>query len=863
MSSWHYNGRYIDSSAALRTTDQCMVLPLLKKPNGDPFDAPLATLKKVHERNNLIVCEIDNVLRKAECEQIVETTEAQTFQNMSKKYNPEKQRNNDRLLVMDEALAVCLWNRTEPLIDKFIKDHDIPIRPLGFDVLRGNWEMNGLNTALRINKYSSDRNEFFAPHMDAQYCPSGDERSFFSLVLYLNDGFEGGETCFYFPKDNSIQNKELTVEEEIKAHGGLEEGFEQIKVIPRTGSVVLFSQNILHESVPLLQKEHECKYILKTDIMLRRKEKPFGFAVSEKEKEDYFQCLNYFREAQQAELSHKSDEAGELYERALSIRYSYPNALQPVKSYPADTGCKAIGEILPAMVWENIFSHLNGQDSEHLVYAFPDLTPIKKLQEQRFAPKFNTKHDNNRPKFFPKVGRHHGIYTRFEFPDADFFKKNEEGCCRVAAMYSFFLLGHDQSDEMYTVRFNPDTQEVCALPLEKLLSDAFHSEPCYGSVYKVRKNNTKDVNPVEDFHASVDRRYMALKHNAEFIGVDLVDKFHVKTTVYPEKLEDCYCCSGSEDNDDESDSDDDKDSDEKKDTRDKDEKEKGVISDAIHIHIAGDPSCSLDVENETLLCVMDKIGFFRGLDLEERGLGYDELWNDTMNKLQYSLDGRHGSMSEEPDEMVDETPIKDQYLSKLLERSKQRGCVSTALVAVLEKPINNVEVSDVCFCCIGGPGGDGCKDFSNSCKTLPYNHLVFDFQENQLTVERMKDRFVFDPQENHLTVERIKSDYNSSGCSTCFLEQVLKNHVEEELRGKYRNALVFGDMMHFVVKIEALAEKFVPFNHASCQCAFPNFDVNEYFSLRDYPYLNHIHLITQEYENGMNVWSVYGGIVAL
>ena len=239
---------------------------------------------------------------------------------MDIKYDATKERNNSRLLVLDSDVADFLLDRIEAILSTVVRDHNIALVPLGFDVLRGNWEVSGVNKALRINKYSSERREFFACHKDAQYCPSGDERSILSLVLYLTEGFKGGETYFYLPKNSEVYTKGMTVDEEIRAHGRLNNAFRQLKISPVKGSAVLFSQNILHESIPLKPQETVDKFILKTDVMLKRKDKPFGFSVSIQEKEDYFTCLNYFREVQQKELVGDKNEASQFYERALLLQ---------------------------------------------------------------------------------------------------------------------------------------------------------------------------------------------------------------------------------------------------------------------------------------------------------------------------------------------------------------------------------------------------------------------------------------------------------------------------------------------------------------------------------------------------------------
>jgi hypothetical protein len=101
---------------------------------------------------------------------------------------------------------------------------------LGFDVTRGVWDVHGLNEAIRINKYSGERKGYFGPHKDAQFCPNGDERSIMTLLIYLNEDFKGGETCFYFPKDATLSSKGMTIKEEIKSHVGLKKGINVCKL---------------------------------------------------------------------------------------------------------------------------------------------------------------------------------------------------------------------------------------------------------------------------------------------------------------------------------------------------------------------------------------------------------------------------------------------------------------------------------------------------------------------------------------------------------------------------------------------------------------------------------------------------------
>ena len=501
-------------------------------------DAPIK-ISKVEHADKLFLCELQNVSPRWLCDEIIKNSNICNFQDMKSKYENTK-RNNSRLLTTDKTLAKCIWERFEGSLLNILSEYDMELQPLGFDVLRGEWELAGINDAMRINRYSAKENEFFSPHKDSQFCPSGDERSIFSLVIYLNDGYNGGETCFYFPKEPPapLQSKGMTIQEEIALHGGINDGFNEVRITPVTGHAVLFTPNVLHESLPIKTvssgdtdlKTHVNKYILRTDIMLKRKNKPFGFAVSEKEMKDYFECLEHFREAQHQELKGNSDLAGELYERSMSIRYCYPACLKA-----EDYGTKEaslnqpITNYIPALVWDHVFGYLDGSDAMRLVFAFPELKQIKDIHTSRFESSLKNSQNKDRPKFFPEVDSRLGIITCFEFPDAQFFSENKEGCYRVAAMYSFALLGHDPSSECYTVNYNPDTQEVCAIALENLLWSAFHSQRCYGSVYRVRQHDVTKKNVLEDFSASVDRTYMTLRHGAQFMGVELTENFRVDT----------------------------------------------------------------------------------------------------------------------------------------------------------------------------------------------------------------------------------------------------------------------------------------------------------------------------------------------
>lgn len=132
-------------------------------------------------------------------------------------------RNNKRFTFDDRVLSSILWTH--------LKDDQRLNNP--------GWEVVGLNNRFRIYKYS-DPSEFFASHYDGRYLKVPEyEESWVTMLVYLNDDFEGGETSF---QDGDIK--------------------------PEIGMAALMTQaNYLHEAVPVIKGT---KYVLRTDIMYRK-----------------------------------------------------------------------------------------------------------------------------------------------------------------------------------------------------------------------------------------------------------------------------------------------------------------------------------------------------------------------------------------------------------------------------------------------------------------------------------------------------------------------------------------------------------------------------------------------------------------
>ena len=129
-------------------------------------------------------------------------------------------RNNDRVMFEDVSLAASLFERLRPALP--VRE-DTPV---------------GHNERFRGYRYRAGQR--FRPHFDGAYVRNERERSEITLLLYLSDGFVGGDTLF-----NDLN----------------------LRVIPRTGMALLFEHLILHEGCAVLGGT---KYVLRSDVMYRR-----------------------------------------------------------------------------------------------------------------------------------------------------------------------------------------------------------------------------------------------------------------------------------------------------------------------------------------------------------------------------------------------------------------------------------------------------------------------------------------------------------------------------------------------------------------------------------------------------------------
>lgn len=129
-------------------------------------------------------------------------------------------RNNDRIIFDDTALAARLFDRAKPFLPSE----------------RYEWSLCGFNERLRFYRY--EKGQYFKMHKDGTYARSETEESMLTFMIYLNQGFEGGETKFQWDT-----------------------------VKPETGMALVFPHRMFHKGDEV---KSGVKYVLRTDVMYKK-----------------------------------------------------------------------------------------------------------------------------------------------------------------------------------------------------------------------------------------------------------------------------------------------------------------------------------------------------------------------------------------------------------------------------------------------------------------------------------------------------------------------------------------------------------------------------------------------------------------
>merc|ERR1712110_192818 len=180
-----------------------------------------------------------------QCNSTIEQAEITGFQQIkSGKKSVSKSKNsknnsqfyaryNFRVTMTSEALAKEWFDKIKHVLPQQWSEDTVNGRK--------SYELVGLNEFFRVYRY--DPGHYFQPHQDGDFKRPNGEKSFITMIVYLNDGFEGGETSFF-----DFEEKQRT------------------PVVPECGKCLLFQHNIVHEGSLMCRGR---KYAVRTDVMYK------------------------------------------------------------------------------------------------------------------------------------------------------------------------------------------------------------------------------------------------------------------------------------------------------------------------------------------------------------------------------------------------------------------------------------------------------------------------------------------------------------------------------------------------------------------------------------------------------------------
>lgn len=206
---------------------------------------------------------VDNFLSADECARLVQAAEASggfTFWDPDGSEQKKSVRNADTVEFDDKSLCDQLYSRLLPYINPSVafstENEDT------FETeLEGEWVATGLNTHLLMNRYAGGGH--FAPHADGSTVIDFNRRSLYTVLIYLNDCSEGGQTQLLTCLDGASMTRPVDGARVARPEAILE------SVACRCGRALLYYHQVLHAGAPV--GKNATKYCLRSDVMYERR----------------------------------------------------------------------------------------------------------------------------------------------------------------------------------------------------------------------------------------------------------------------------------------------------------------------------------------------------------------------------------------------------------------------------------------------------------------------------------------------------------------------------------------------------------------------------------------------------------------
>eukprot|EP00005_Dracoamoeba_jomungandri_P000434 CAMPEP_0174251454 /NCGR_PEP_ID=MMETSP0439-20130205/1276_1 /TAXON_ID=0 /ORGANISM="Stereomyxa ramosa, Strain Chinc5" /LENGTH=765 /DNA_ID=CAMNT_0015331777 /DNA_START=130 /DNA_END=2427 /DNA_ORIENTATION=+ len=247
---------------------------------------------------------LDNFLSPEECQHYISESERVGYNVVKKEFIPDY-RNNERLTVNSHELATVFWDRASEMFEQ----EDLQgVRPYGFDTA-GVWKPNGVDKWFKFSKYPDG--SYYRSHMDAIFVLNSEERTIYTLNVFLNDDFEGGNSLFFDRHNETNKNPAFQIE-------------------PKAGRAVIFNHDTRHAE-ELVTKG--TKYVMSTEIVFKRTRRPTE--VNWEDEELFMKAKQLYQEAEDCEVVGQMAEAFAKYSEAMALQTQHASIPQFQDNPPA------------------------------------------------------------------------------------------------------------------------------------------------------------------------------------------------------------------------------------------------------------------------------------------------------------------------------------------------------------------------------------------------------------------------------------------------------------------------------------------------------------------------------------------------
>ncbi|EFC44555.1 predicted protein [Naegleria gruberi] len=253
-----------------------------------------------------------------------------------------------------------------------MKKEDIAnVKPYGFDN-NGKWIPIELSECLRFNRYKEGN--FFKPHMDSHFVRNDNERSIFTILIYLDDSPYG--TTFW-KKIPDETNEELA---------STKMNFKKLLTVqPKAGSIAIFNHDIYH-SGDFVNEGY--KYVVRTEMIFKRIDPESVYRQDYRETAEFQKVKQLVDESNQLEKEGNLKLSTQKYIQAHELQTTKANSIQKVNI------SNRIGQ-LPEEMFLLIFSFMKTEEISNsfikLDRNLNSITRHSKVWKERYCQKWSDK----------------------------------------------------------------------------------------------------------------------------------------------------------------------------------------------------------------------------------------------------------------------------------------------------------------------------------------------------------------------------------------------------------------------------------------------------------------------------------------